>query len=197
MNPSTNVVSPLNREAADVRRAAPARARPVTFGERGRGTLGKRGRTGHPLGPLVRMVTMDRPVRGRIYAAVVAAGVLALFMAAARLTPSGRHVGTHRQLGLPPCGFMVMTGLPCPTCGMTTAFACTARGWFLPAIRAQFAGFVMAMATAAAGLIALAAVLTGRRPAFNWYRISPTRILWLAMSLVLAAWGANMVLTLI
>ena len=32
-------------------------------------------------------------------------------------------MGTHQQLGLPPCNFVTLTGYPCPACGMTTSFA--------------------------------------------------------------------------
>lgn len=47
----------------------------------------------------------------------------AVFITAAFLTPSTSGHGTHTQLGLPPCGFLVFTGYPCPGCGLTTAFA--------------------------------------------------------------------------
>ena len=48
---------------------------------------------------------------------------LAVLITAAWLTPSPAGHGTHTQLGLPPCGFLVFTGYPCPGCGLTTAFA--------------------------------------------------------------------------
>ncbi|NBO19844.1 MAG: DUF2752 domain-containing protein, partial [Proteobacteria bacterium] len=38
------------------------------------------------------------------------------------LTPDARGLGTHEQLGLPPCGFYLWYGLPCPSCGMTTSW---------------------------------------------------------------------------
>ena len=47
---------------------------------------------------------------------------------AARLDPEKTGMGTHRQLGLPACLVMEKTGMPCPTCGMTTALANLARG---------------------------------------------------------------------
>lgn len=54
---------------------------------------------------------------------------IALVAIAARaITPDARGVGTHTQLGLPPCGFLALTGLPCPACGLTTCFAHLARG---------------------------------------------------------------------
>jgi hypothetical protein len=35
--------------------------------------------------------------------------------------------GTHEQMGLPPCLFFKLTGIPCPNCGLTTSFAHAAR----------------------------------------------------------------------
>lgn len=55
---------------------------------------------------------------------VLAAMPLAVLATARTLTPDPAGHGTHTQLGLPPCGFLVLTGgCPCPGCGLTTAFA--------------------------------------------------------------------------
>jgi hypothetical protein len=59
----------------------------------------------------------------------------AVLVTARVLTPSAAGHGTHLALGLPPCGFLTWTGLACPTCGLTTAFALLARGELVPAIR--------------------------------------------------------------
>src|SRR5689334_8979719 len=85
----------------------------------------------HPLGPLVTWPALQQPIFGRLYAAGVLLATSAILITAARLHPDAHQYGTHEQLGLPPCGFLVMTGLPCPTCGMTTAFAYATHGRLL------------------------------------------------------------------
>jgi len=151
----------------------------------------------HPLGPLWSMVSLDSPIGGRVYAACLFAAVVAVFVVAARLHPDGRQQGTHQQLGLPPCGFAVVAGLPCPTCGMTTAFAHTIRGQLLQAAHAQVAGLLLALGTLAVGGVALYATITGRRPALNWYRINPMHVLWLSCGLFVAAWAVKILLILL
>ncbi|MCA8957027.1 MAG: DUF2752 domain-containing protein [Planctomycetes bacterium] len=37
------------------------------------------------------------------------------------LTPDPRGHGTHEQLGMERCGWVIHYGKPCPTCGVTTA----------------------------------------------------------------------------
>jgi hypothetical protein len=59
------------------------------------------------------------------------------------LTPDPSGVGTHLQLGLPRCGFLALTGLPCPACGLTTAFAHMARGELAQAASAHALGVLL------------------------------------------------------
>ncbi|MGB8332752.1 MAG: DUF2752 domain-containing protein [Polyangiales bacterium] len=73
---------------------------------------------------------------------LVAASVLVL-TAAAAVVPDPRGYGTHTQLGLPPCGFLLLTGFPCPGCGLTTAFAYGIRGQWLLAASANPLGLAM------------------------------------------------------
>ena len=146
------------------------------------------------LGPIIQMMHVDSPFWGRVYAAGVAAAVVTVAIVAARLQPNDKQLGTHRQLGLPPCGFILVTGYPCPTCGMTTAFTCVAHGRFLAALRAQLAGTLLAVGTALTGLGALCCVLTGRYPMINWYRIDAARLVWAGCLIVLLAWGLKIVI---
>jgi len=138
------------------------------------------------------MVPLESRFFGRLYGAGVAAAAVTAFVTAARLTPAGTHLGTHRQLGLPPCGFVVMTGLPCPTCGMTTAFSHAARGRLIAAARTQLAGAVLAVLTAMAGAAGLGALVFGRRPAINWYRVNPVGLMWAATGLFVGAWAIKL-----
>ncbi len=148
---------------------------------------------GHRLGPLVYRVRVADPVRARLIAAVCFVGCAALLGTAAWLEPAGAGDGTHTQLGLPPCSMLTLTGLPCPTCGMTTAFAHTVRGQWLRAFFAQPAGFLLAVTTAVAGVGALVVLVRGSVWTVNWYRVAPTRVVFAAFALLLAGWALRIV----
>ncbi len=64
----------------------------------------------------------------RVDALLMMAGAAAILVAAHLLLPDPTGYGTHEQIFLLPCIFRWATGLPCPFCGMTTAFALLARG---------------------------------------------------------------------
>jgi len=57
----------------------------------------------------------------------------------------------------------------------------------------QPAGFVLSLATVVVGVVALAAVLSGRVVWINWYRVSPVRVVWAFMVLFVASWGFKIV----
>ncbi|MFH1109252.1 MAG: DUF2752 domain-containing protein [Planctomycetota bacterium] len=144
--------------------------------------------TVQPLAPIVLQVAGVRPFFTRAIAGLVLAGCVSLFAVAARLEPAAGGIGTHEQLGLPPCGMAMIWGLPCPTCGMTTAFAYAARGQFAAAFHAQPAGLTLALATASGAFAAGGTLVTGRSYRVNWTRLSPTRVGCGAVVVVLGAW---------
>jgi hypothetical protein len=81
---------------------------------------------------------------------VLALGLIAIFGIALILNPydaDGQplRMETHRQLGLPPCNFKVLTGMPCPSCGMTTSFALLMHGDLLGSLRANAVGTLLAL----------------------------------------------------
>ena len=57
----------------------------------------------------------------RLIAAVVLGTGAAFVFALSRVPPDPRGFGTHELLGMEPCSWAVSGGLPCPTCGVTTA----------------------------------------------------------------------------
>ncbi|UCC29197.1 MAG: DUF2752 domain-containing protein [Phycisphaerales bacterium] len=126
-------------------------------------------------------------------AVVVLAGCTVLLSVAAWLTPADTGVGSHQQLGFPPCSMLTLIGYPCPTCGMTTAFAHAMRGQLRSAFSAQPAGLALALMTVIAASLSLSIVITGNVWAVNWYRVSPTRVILAAVLLVLAGWGYKVV----
>lgn len=148
---------------------------------------------GHRLGPIVGWRRVDGAF-GRLYAAGLAVAAMAVLVTAWRLVPAAQGVGTHQQLGLPACSFLAITGLPCPTCGMTTAFACTVRGQFGAAVTSQLAGFLLAIGTVLTAVIGTVAAISGRRPSINWYRVNPMRIMWVCIATFVGAWALKIVL---
>ncbi len=128
-------------------------------------------------------------LRGRRAAALlVAIASLALLAVAAWLTPSASGIGTHHQLGLPACGWMTSAGVPCPTCGMTTAFAAAADGDLLASFRAQPFGCLLAIATAATAVVAGFVAMTGSAVGGHLVRAVTPRIGWCILAFAMTAW---------
>lgn len=123
---------------------------------------------------------------------VVSGGVLAL-AAALQASPTG--LGTHTQLGLAVCGFYQRSGVPCATCGMTTAFSHAADGRLDQALLTQPAGAVLAVLTAMAGIISAYALATGMRlePVVGWC-VRPRTIVAMIV-LVLGSWGYKIIIS--
>ena len=126
---------------------------------------------------------------GRLLALGVALACLSVLVLAARLPPSPTGVGSHEAMGLKSCQFLESTGLPCPSCGMTTSFAWFARGNVVASVYVQPMGAALA-ATAAAGVWGgLYVALTGR-PVYRLLRLLPGRYYLLPLlALAVLAWG--------
>jgi len=98
---------------------------------------------------------------GRLGALGIALACLAILITGAALDPDPSGLGTHQQLGLSPCPWMLAYAVPCPTCGMTTAVSCAAHGSILRAFATQPAGALFAVAIATLAWGALHAAATG------------------------------------
>lgn len=96
----------------------------------------------------------------RLAAMLVALVPLALLITAGLLSPAQQGLGTHQQLGLPPCSLRVLAGIRCPACGMTTSWSYFARGNWLASINTNAGGFLLALLCIA--IIVLAAQVARR-----------------------------------
>lgn len=126
----------------------------------------------------------------RLRGAVIAAACWAVLVAAATLQPDPSGYGTHEQWNLPPCSFVISTGLPCPTCGLTTAMSAMVRGDVAAAAKAQPFGvalFAVVVTLAAFGSIEAVSgrdVLRYLRPGLWWA--------WASLLGLLAGWGVKL-----
>ena len=131
-------------------------------------------------------------VRGGLLA--IACGLIAVFAVAAWLDPNqGDQVWlaeTHTQLGLPSCSFKKLTGVVCPSCGMTTSFALLIRGDLINSARANFVG--TGLATTCLAFIAWAAVsvVRGRTLFFRSLERPATVGVVILLVGMLLRWGA-------
>ena len=105
----------------------------------------------------------------RFWLAAAGVGLLGLLATAAVLRPSPSGHGTHQQLGLPPCTFSVLFHRPCPTCGMTTAWAHLMRGEWLAACRTNAGGALLGVLAIVAAPWLLGSAIRGR-----WLGVAPS-----------------------
>ncbi len=146
----------------------------------------------HPLGPILRRRRF-LDVRGaRVTAGMVLVVCGAPLIVAGLLTPDPSGVGTHKQLGFPGCLTIVATGVPCPACGMTTAFAHTVRGQWFRGMHAQPLGFALAFSAMTGLLVSLETLVTGRGWSVNWYRVRPMVLVICVIGFALVSWGYKM-----
>ncbi len=122
-----------------------------------------------------------------ILLALIAGSVLGV--AAFALEADAAGLGTHTQLGLTPCGFVAATGLPCATCGMTTATTLAAHGHLLDSFRTQPAGFFFALTMAVCVIIGAWSAWTGRPLTPLLRPLGRGRVWALLVAVLLLAWG--------
>jgi hypothetical protein len=110
----------------------------------------------------------------RLVAACIGSACAAVLVLAAILPPNPSGVGTHQWLGLQPCQFMQRTGLPCPSCGMTTSFALFMHGHWLNSFFVQPFGFALAVSALVTTWAALYSAATAM-PVHQLLRLLPLR----------------------
>lgn len=90
---------------------------------------------------------------------------------------------------LPECGWITIFDLPCPTCGMTTAFSHAANGNLPASFLTQPLGALLALATAIAFLSGMFVAFTGSRIGSMFGRLWTYRTGWIIAGLVVVSWG--------
>ena len=113
----------------------------------------------------------------RFLATLLAAAPLVALATASQLTPDRDGLGTHQQLGLPPCSMRMIAGIRCPACGMTTSWAYFSRASLIASFQVNSGGFLLAAYSLVFAGTAVLAATTARPPSLAVQR-------WLAVSLL-------------
>ncbi|MBI3408388.1 MAG: DUF2752 domain-containing protein [Planctomycetes bacterium] len=129
----------------------------------------------------------------------IALGLVVVFGIALRLNPNqGDRVWlneTHTQLGLPDCTFKSLTGLPCPSCGMTTSFAWLVRGNVWNSLRANFVGTLLALVALAYIPWGFLSAAKGRLLGIGYWDVWLIRLVLGFFVLMFVRWGVVLALT--
>lgn len=120
-------------------------------------------------------------------------GCLSVLIVANRLDAHADGHGTHTQMGLPACSWVQLWNFPCPTCGMTTAFAHAAHGRMGLALLTQPAGALVAIAMGVGFWTGLHALLTGTRLMELALGLLRPRVIAGALMLFLGGWVYKMI----
>jgi len=129
------------------------------------------------------------PWLDRLVAVLFAAAATVALIVLLPLSPDGRGYDTHTQLGLEPCGWPAVHGIPCPTCGCTTAACHLVHGSVISAFVTQPFGAALALVGLLLGVHALYCLVRGRSFLDLLVRVPAAKILIVAVALFFAAWG--------
>jgi hypothetical protein len=125
----------------------------------------------------------------RLVALGIALGCLGMLAIAARLEPSPEGYGTHTQIGLQQCAFFSRTGLPCPSCGMTTSWSWFVRGNLIGSLYVQPMGTILALLAVWCVWVGFYVAFTGK-PVYRLLRVVPGRYYCVPLvALGIMAWG--------
>jgi hypothetical protein len=130
----------------------------------------------------------------RLVLGAVGLGLLFLFAVAAVLKPNPYLMGTHQQLGLPPCSFLMLFGIPCPTCGMTTAWALLMHGEFIRALLANTGGVLLAVLAIAAAPWSMISAVRGRWFLWKPYGEAVGCVSAVILAITLIQWGYRLLI---
>lgn len=117
-------------------------------------------------GNCIRPAVPETPVRKfrsvRLVGVLTALPCWAILAVGLSLTACGKGDGTHVQMGLPPCRTMVVDGVPCPMCGLTTSITAAAHGDLAASARANAFGTMLFFSLVLGGVIGIFQAASGR-----------------------------------
>lgn len=100
--------------------------------------------------------------RQRVLLVMLGAALATALGVALALQPAAKGYGTHQQLGLPRCMFVVLFDARCPSCGMTTSWAYLVRGRLMHAAATNLGGMLLGITALVTAPWALASAVRGR-----------------------------------
>lgn len=106
---------------------------------------------------------------------------------------TAKTMETHRQLGLPKCSMVEMTGKPCPACGMTTSFSLLMHADVPGSLGANWVGTLLCGALV---VVTPWAAVSGWRGRLLWVRngeMFATILLTSLLLLMVGRWGWIMI----
>lgn len=113
---------------------------------------------------------------------------LVLLVTAGQLEPSPNGMGTHQQLGLPPCTMRMLAGIRCPGCGMTTSWSHFMHGQWRESQAANLGGFLLAIYCLGFAAVCGQVAISGRMPGIDVQRVLGIGLLAIT-GVTLATWG--------
>lgn len=114
--------------------------------------------------------------------------VLCPLVVSAWLKPATAGLGTHQQLGLPPCTVRMFWGVRCPSCGMTTSWAYLVRGQISESVRCNAGGTGLGLVAMAMVCVLISHAVAGRVPKRAWAVVLAWS-LGVSLAIAMVDWG--------
>lgn len=128
------------------------------------------------------------PWLDRVFAGAFASAAFVGAYVLLHVAPDARGFDTHVQLGLEPCGWPSAYGIPCPTCGCTTAASHLVHGHLFAAFATQPFGAAVALVGLLLGAHGLWCLLRGRSFVDLLVRLPFWRCVLVGVVLLFGAW---------
>lgn len=128
------------------------------------------------------------PWLDRLVAAITVATAIGAVLLLGPVSADARGYGTHEQLGMQACSWPFVYGIPCPTCGCTTAAVDVIHGRLLTALATQPFGAVMCLVLLLAAAFCLWALWRGRSVMNVVARLPFGRLILGGVVLLLGSW---------